>query len=66
MLFRGPSGVGESTLAQNLGQRALEEGKSVAFSTVNAALADSSWLSFRRSCGDPGARESFLEIVPWR
>lgn len=29
-----------STLAQNLGQRALEKGKSVVFSTVNGALAD--------------------------
>jgi DNA replication protein DnaC len=40
VLLRGPSGVGKTTLAQNLGQRALENGKSVAFSTVNAALAD--------------------------
>jgi DNA replication protein DnaC len=40
VLFRGPSGVGKSTLAQNLGLRALERGKSVCFSTVNAALAD--------------------------
>jgi len=40
VLFRGQSGVGKSTLAQNLGQRALEKGKSVCFSTVNAALAD--------------------------
>jgi DNA replication protein DnaC len=40
VLLRGPSGVGKSTLAQNLGQRALETGKSVCFSTVNAALAD--------------------------
>jgi DNA replication protein DnaC len=40
ILFRGNSGVGKSTLALNLGQRALEAGKSVRFSTVNAALAD--------------------------
>ena len=40
VLFRGPSGVRKSTLAQNLGQRALEKGKSVCFSTLNAALAD--------------------------
>ena len=40
VLFRGSSGVGKTTLAQNLGQRALELGKTVRFSTVNAALAD--------------------------
>lgn len=40
VLLRGTSGVGKSTLAQNIGQRALERGKSVCFSTVNAALAD--------------------------
>ena len=40
VLLRGPSGVGKTTLAQNLGRRALEKGKSVRLSTVNAALAD--------------------------
>lgn len=40
VLFRGGSGVGKSTLAQNLGQCALENGKSVRFSSVNEALAD--------------------------
>ena len=40
VLLRGPSGVGKSTLAQNLGQRALETGRTVCFSSVNAALAD--------------------------
>lgn len=40
VLFRGSSGVGKTTLAQNLGQRALEKGMTVRFSTVNEALAD--------------------------
>jgi DNA replication protein DnaC len=40
VILRGPSGVGKSTLAQNLGQRALETGRTVCFSSVNAALAD--------------------------
>ena len=40
VLFRGPSGVGKTNLAQNIGQHALEKGKSVGFLTVNAALAD--------------------------
>jgi DNA replication protein DnaC len=40
VLFRGSSGVGKTTLVQNLGQRALEKGLSVRFSTVNEALAD--------------------------
>ena len=39
-LLRGPSGVGKSTLAQNIGQRALEKGKTVRYVTVNAALAE--------------------------
>ncbi len=39
-IFRGPSGVGKSTLAQVLGQCALENGKSVCFTTLNSALAD--------------------------
>lgn len=40
VLLRGSSGVGKTTLAQNLGQRALEKGLTVRFSTVNAALAE--------------------------
>jgi DNA replication protein DnaC len=40
VLFRGPSGVGKTTLAQNLGLRALEKGLSVRFSTLPTALAD--------------------------
>jgi DNA replication protein DnaC len=40
LLFRGPPGVGKTTLAQNYGLRALECGYSVRFSTVSAALAD--------------------------
>lgn len=40
ILLRGPAGVGKSTLAQNLGLRALERGYTVRFSTLNAALAD--------------------------
>lgn len=40
VLFRGPSGVGKTTLAQNLGLHALQKGLTVRFSTVPAALAD--------------------------
>ncbi len=40
VLFRGPSGVGKTTLAQNLGQAALERGISVRFVTLAAAIAD--------------------------
>lgn len=39
-LLRGPSGVGKTMLAQNLAQRALENGFTVRFSTLAAALAD--------------------------
>lgn len=39
-LFRGPAGVGKTTLAQNIGLRALEKGHDVRFSTLPAALAD--------------------------
>lgn len=40
VLLRGPSGVGKTTLAQNLGQRAIELGKTVCFTNISAALAD--------------------------
>jgi DNA replication protein DnaC len=40
VLFRGQSGVGKTTLAQNLGLRALEKGFTVQFCTLAAALAD--------------------------
>jgi DNA replication protein DnaC len=40
VLFRGPAGVGKTTLAQNLGLCALERGHTVLFSTLPAALAD--------------------------
>ncbi len=39
-LLRGPSGVGKTTLAQNIALRALEKGFTVRFSTLGAALAD--------------------------
>lgn len=40
VLFRGPSGVGKSTLAQNLGHTALARGHTVRFTTLAAAIAD--------------------------
>lgn len=40
VLLRGPSGLGKTTLAQNLGQGALTQGYTVRFSTLAAALAD--------------------------
>jgi DNA replication protein DnaC len=40
VLLRGPSGVGKTTLAQNLALRALQAGFSVRFSTLAACLAD--------------------------
>lgn len=40
VLLRGPSGVGKSTLAQNLALRAIERGHTVGFSTLAAMLAD--------------------------
>ena len=40
VLFRGQAGVGKTTLAQNLGLRALERGLTVRFSTLPTALAD--------------------------
>lgn len=40
VLFRGPSGVGKTTLAQNLGLCALQRGFTVRFTTLAGALAD--------------------------
>ena len=40
VLLRGQAGVGKTTLAQNLGLRALELGFTVRFCTLTAALAD--------------------------
>lgn len=40
VLFRGQSGVGKTMLAQNLGLRAIQQGKTVHFSTLAAVLAD--------------------------
>lgn len=40
ILFRGQAGVGKTTLAKNLGFAALQQGYSVRFSTLPAALAD--------------------------
>jgi DNA replication protein DnaC len=40
VLFRGPSGVGKTTLAQNLGLAALQKGYTVRFMTLASALAD--------------------------
>lgn len=40
VLLRGPSGVGKTTLAQNLGLAALQAGHTVRFTTLATALAD--------------------------
>jgi DNA replication protein DnaC len=40
ILLRGPSGLGKTTLAQNLGMTALQAGHTVKFSTLAGALAD--------------------------
>jgi len=40
LLLRGQVGVGKTTLAQNLGFRALQTGRTVRFCTLPAALAD--------------------------
>jgi DNA replication protein DnaC len=40
VLLRGPSGVGKTMLAQNLGMLALQHGHTVRFNTLSAALAD--------------------------
>jgi DNA replication protein DnaC len=40
VLLRGPSGVGKTTLAQNLGLAALQKGYTVRFTTLASALAD--------------------------
>lgn len=40
VLLRGPSGVGKTMLAQNIGLLALERGYTVRFTTLSAALAD--------------------------
>lgn len=40
VLFRGPAGVGKTTLAQNLGLAALQQGFTVRFCTLASALAD--------------------------
>jgi len=40
LLLRGPSGVGKTSLAKNLGMQALSQGYTVRFTTLAAALAD--------------------------
>ncbi len=40
VLFRGSVGLGKTTLAKNLGQRALERGYTVRFTTLASMLAD--------------------------
>ncbi len=40
VLFRGSVGLGKTTLAKNLGHRALERGYTVRFTTLTAMLAD--------------------------
>jgi DNA replication protein DnaC len=40
VLLRGASGLGKTTLAQDIGHLALQKGKRVRFSTIAAALTD--------------------------
>ena len=60
ILLRGPSGVGKTMLAQNLGLTALEKGMSVCFCTVNAALAALASFGVRCSQGKGDA-----EVKVW-
>ncbi|MFO0737075.1 MAG: ATP-binding protein [Labilithrix sp.] len=63
LLLRGQAGVGKTTLAPNLGMRALEQGHTIRFCTLPAALAD---LSSKSPFLRPSVISRDIDAESWR